>query len=106
MSQNELNVPRRTAWWIADTAAGISISFSVIARVCQLFADHHRLEMTGTEYGFVTQVGHGFGYVAFGWIVVSAIFAVTSRIKYGIANDTTIYLVLLLLAVIAVVVVQ
>ena len=97
-----LRVARRTAWWIADVAAGISISFSVIAQMCRLFIEHNRLDMAATEDAFVTQVAAGLGYVALGWIVVSAALAVACRIRYGIASETAVYLALLLLAIVAV----
>jgi hypothetical protein len=92
---------RRIAWWIADFAAWVSISFSVVAHGCHRFVDHHRLDMTATERGFVVQVGDFFGYVAIGWIVISAVLAITCRVRFGIAKETSIYLALLLLTIIA-----
>lgn len=103
-----LTAVRRVAWWIADTAVLISISFSLVAHFCLRFADHHKvtrtedgwLNMPAVKYGFAVQVGQCFGYVAIGWIVVSGILAITCRARYGIARETTVYLVLLLLAII------
>ena len=98
---------RRVAWWIADGAVWISISFSVMAHVCQRFADSHRpvrngyglVDMVSGREGFAMHVGQGFGYVGLGWIVVSVVLAIMCRVRYGIANQTTIYLVLLVLAI-------
>lgn len=101
---------RRVAWWIADGALWISISFSVMAHLCQRFADSHRrmrdeygrLEMPSIADPFAMHVGQGFGYVGLGWIVVSVGLAIMCRVRYGIAKETTIYLVLLALAIVAI----
>ncbi|MCV7292983.1 hypothetical protein [Mycolicibacterium wolinskyi] len=100
---------REVAWWVADIAVWISISFSAMAHLCLRFADrnqpsrteHGLLDMTSSRDGFAMQVGQGFGYVAVGWIVVSAGLAIMCRVRYGIAKQTTVYLVLLVLAIIA-----
>ncbi|MEV0671285.1 hypothetical protein [Mycobacterium sp. NPDC050441] len=101
---------RRVAWWVADIAVWISISFSVMAHLCQRFADSHRrvrdeygrLEMPSIADPFALHVGQGFGYVGLGWIGVSVVLAIMCRVRYGIAKETTIYLVLLAVAGVAV----
>lgn len=110
MTDNQQAAVRRVAWWIADGALWISISFSVMAHLCQRFADRNRpvrneyglLDMTGGREGFAMHVGQGFGYVGLGWIVVSIVLAIMCRVRYGIAKQTTIYLVLLAIAAVAV----
>ncbi|MGY1994476.1 hypothetical protein, partial [Mycolicibacterium fortuitum] len=97
---------RRIAWWIADIAVWISISFSVMAHLCQRFAEHTRpvrnaygfLDMQSGRKEFAMLVGQGFGYVGVGWIVVSIVLAIMCRIRYGIAKETVTYLVLLVVA--------
>ncbi|OMC37695.1 hypothetical protein A5742_08660 [Mycolicibacterium fortuitum] len=97
---------RRIAWWIADIAVWISISFSVMAHLCQRFAEHTQpvrnaygfLDMQSGRKEFAMYVGQGFGYVGVGWIVVSIVLAIMCRIRYGIAKETVTYLVLLVVA--------
>lgn len=93
-------ITRRIAWWTADTAVWISISFSVVAHVCRRFADHHARDMTPTAYRFIVEVGQCFGHVSLGWIVISAIFAITCRVRYGVAKEKNAYLVLVVLALV------
>lgn len=101
---------RRVAWWIADGAVWISISFSVMAHLCQRFAYGNRpvrneyglLDMTSGREGFAMHVGQCFGYVGLGWIVVSVVLAIMCRVRYGIAKESTFFLVLLALAIVAV----
>lgn len=98
---------RRVAWWVADIALWISISFSIMAHLCQRFADSHRrvrdeygrLEMPSIADPFAMHIGQGFGYVGLGWILLSVALAIMCRVRYGIAKETTLYLVLLVLAI-------
>ncbi|OBJ97448.1 hypothetical protein A5638_14870 [Mycolicibacterium fortuitum] len=88
----------------------ISISFSVMAHLCQRFADRNRLvrnpygflDVTSGREGFAMHLGQGFGYVGIGWIVVSVVLAIMCRVRYGIAKQTAINLVLLAPAIVAV----
>ena len=97
-----LPAARRFAWWITDITVCISFSFSVLAHVCQHLADDDRYDLRGSEHGLVMQFSQWLGYVALGWILISAILAITSRVRFGIGREISGYLVLLLLATIGV----
>ncbi|MCT7372664.1 hypothetical protein A7R75_27040 [Mycolicibacterium llatzerense] len=88
------------AWWIADIATWISISFSAFAYSCAEFAQR-RSGTTALDEAFITHLGQYFGYVGIGWIVISVVLALLCRFRHGIARETTTYLLLLLLAIVA-----
>lgn len=97
----------RVGWWIADVANLISLSCAVIAQVSLLFVNHHwaASDITAVIAGFIVQIGQCFLYLALAWIAIGVVFATRCRIGKTATNGSLAYVVLLVSAVVAVVIV-
>lgn len=96
---------RQIAWWVADIANLISITFAVIARFCVGFAAIHHADLERVDYRFLVQLSECLGYVAIGWIIIGGGLATTCWVRSGKAEESALYFATALFAVIGVVLV-